>query len=154
MSTYKRPNKKYGKFPDKLVEKISRNKLCVDLIGTYFISTKSKKENLHLKAVTKIDLATVWFEMSQYDDKRAINTANLVETTWLSRYPRLTEITYDQGEEFIGHEFQKSLIETEYRIIAKPSTSGNSMSNMILKWIHQVLGNLVRTFNIQQTYVD
>ena len=28
------------------------------------------------------------------------------------------------------------------------------MSNEILEQIHQVLGNLVRTFNIQQTYVD
>ena len=28
------------------------------------------------------------------------------------------------------------------------------MSNAILELIHQVLGNLVRNFNIQQTYVD
>ena len=28
------------------------------------------------------------------------------------------------------------------------------MYNAILEQIHQVLGNLVRTFNIQQTYVD
>ena len=28
------------------------------------------------------------------------------------------------------------------------------MSNAILERIHQVIGNLVRTFNIQQTYVD
>ena len=28
------------------------------------------------------------------------------------------------------------------------------MSNAVLEQIHQVLGNLVRTFNIQQTYVD
>ena len=27
------------------------------------------------------------------------------------------------------------------------------MSNVILERIHQVLGNLVRTFNLQQTYV-
>ena len=28
------------------------------------------------------------------------------------------------------------------------------MSNAVLKQIHQVLGNLVRTYNITQTYVD
>ena len=28
------------------------------------------------------------------------------------------------------------------------------MSNAILERIHQVIGNLVRTFNVQQTYVD
>ena len=67
---------------------------------------------------------------------------------WLSRYPRPKEIAYDQGKEFIGHEFRKSLIETEYGRTAKPSTSGNPMPNAILERIHQVLGNPVHTFNI------
>ena len=61
---------------------------------------------------------------------------------------------YDEGKEFIGHEFIKSLIETEYRITAKPITLVNPMPNAILERIYQILGNLVRTFNIQQTYVD
>ena len=45
-----------------------------------------------------IDPVTVWLEITQYDDKRAILIANLVETTWLSRYPRPMDITYDQGK--------------------------------------------------------
>ena len=49
---------------------------------------------------------------------------------------------------------RKSPIETEYRITAKPSISRNPMSNTALEWIHQVIRNLVRTFNISQTYVD
>ena len=44
-----------------------------------------------------IDPVTRWFEKVQYDDKRAISIANLVKTTWLYRYPRPTETTYDQG---------------------------------------------------------
>ena len=44
-----------------------------------------------------IDPVTGWFEITQYDDKRAISITNLVETTWLSRYPRPIEIKYDQG---------------------------------------------------------
>ena len=32
------------------------------------------------------------------------------------------EIIYDQGSEFIGHEFRKYLIEIEYGIVARPST--------------------------------
>ena len=83
-----------------------------------------------------------------------ISTASLVETTWLSRYHRPTEITYDEGSEFIGNEFIKSLIQYTYGISDKPSTLGNPMSNALLKRINQVLGNLVRTFNISQTYVD
>ena len=52
-----------------------------------------------------IDPVTGWFEIVQYDDKRSITIANLVETAWLSRYPISKEITYDQGKEFIGNEF-------------------------------------------------
>ena len=44
-----------------------------------------------------IDPVTGWFEIAQYEDKIEISIANLVETTWLSRYPRPIEITYDQG---------------------------------------------------------
>ena len=50
-----------------------------------------------------IDPVTGWFEITQYDDKRAISIAELVETTWLTRYPRPMEIMSDQIQEFIGH---------------------------------------------------
>ena len=73
---------------------------------------------------------------------------------WLSRYPRPKEITYDQGSEFIGPKFRKYLIRTEYGITAKPRTSGNTIYNAILEQIHQVLGNLVRNFNIKQKKID
>ena len=33
----------------------------------------------------------------QYDDKKAVTIANLVKTTWLTRYPRPMEIMHDQG---------------------------------------------------------
>ena len=59
-----------------------------------------------------------------------------------------------QGSEFISHEFRKDLVEEEYGINAKPSTLVNTMSNTALEQIHQVFGNLVRNFNISQTYVD
>ena len=32
-----------------------------------------------------INRITGWFEITQYNDKREISIANLVETTWLSR---------------------------------------------------------------------
>ena len=32
--------------------------------------------------------------------------SNLVETTWLTRYPCPVEIMYDKGSEFIGREFK------------------------------------------------
>ena len=74
---------------------------------------------------------------------------NLFETTWLYSYPIPIVITYYQVSELFGHEFRKYIIETEYGITAKPSTLGNPIPNAILEWIHQVIGNLVRDFNIQ-----
>ena len=79
-----------------------------------------------------IDPVTGWFETLLYEDKTEIPIANSVETTCLSRYPIPTEVMYDQGKEFIGHEFRKSLIEMEYRITDEPSTSRNPMSNAVL----------------------
>ena len=95
-----------------------------------------------------INPVTGWCEVVRYDDKMAIIIVNLVETKWLYRYPRPIDITYDQGKEFIGHEFRIPPIETEYGITYKPSTSGHPKSNAILERIHQVLKNLVRTYNI------
>ena len=45
-----------------------------------------------------IDPVTGWFEVIQYNNKRTISIANLVETTWLSRYTTIPmEITYEQA---------------------------------------------------------
>ena len=48
----------------------------------------------------------------------------------------------------------KYIIETEYGVTSKPSTSGNHVSNAVLERICHVLVNLVRAYNIYQTYVD
>ena len=101
-----------------------------------------------------INSVTGLFKITQYNNKIVISIASLVETIWLSRYLIPMEITYLQWSEFIGNEFSKYLIEREYGISAKKITSGNTNSNDILERIQQVLGNLVRTFNIQQKYVD
>ena len=64
------------------------------------------------------------------------------------------EITYDQGSELIRNKSRKYLIEEEYGIVAKPSNLVNTTSNARLECITQVLGNLVHTYNIKETYID
>ena len=64
------------------------------------------------------------------------------------------EIMYDQGVEFLGHEFKNSLIENEYGIKTKSDSPGNPQSRAIIEILHQVLGDLVRTYNLQETYID
>ena len=80
--------------------------------STLYHKEKGQEKNLHLKAIMMINPVTGWFEIAQYDGKIVIYIANFVETVWLSRYLRLIEIRHDQGSEFNGHEFIKSLIET------------------------------------------
>ena len=69
-------------------------KLCLYLIVPYVIILKGHKENLNIIAVTMIEPVTVWFKITKYGNKRAIQIAELVEPTWLTRYPRPMEITY------------------------------------------------------------
>ena len=45
-----------------------------------------------------IDTVTLLFEITQYNDNISISIANLVETTWMSIYPRPMDITYYQGK--------------------------------------------------------
>ena len=93
----KRSTKKYGYLPEKETEAYPWEKLCVDTIGPYTIKNKTTNETLVLWAVTMIDPATSWFEIKSIVDKTAINVAQVVETTWLTRYPWPQEIMYNRG---------------------------------------------------------
>ena len=46
------------------------------------------------------------------------------------------------------------MIEHEFGIKTKPSSFGNPQANAIIERIHQVLGNLIHSFNLHDTYVD
>jgi hypothetical protein len=149
---FKKQKKNYGHLPAKVAEGDPWEQLCVDLIGPYTVERKGKKP-LQLQAVTMIDPATGWFEIIEYPDKRSITIANLVEQAWLSRYPWPTLITYDQGSEFIGHQF-KNMMEDDYGVKTKPITVRNPQANAIIERIHQVLGNLIRTFDNEERTID
>ena len=125
--------------------------MCIDLIGPYTIRRKGQAD-LNTKCVTMIDPATGWFEIHEYDDKRAITVANIAEQEWFSRYPWPTQVTYDRGSEFIGHEFQTML--GDYGVKKKPITTRNPQANAIVERVHQTIGNIVRTFELQDNYLD
>ena len=100
-----------------------------------------------------IDPATGWFEIHQYNDKRSITVANIAEQEWFSRYPWPTQVTYDRGSEFIGKDFQ-SMIKNDYGIKGKPITVRNPQANAIVERVHQVIGNIIRTFELESNYLD
>jgi hypothetical protein len=74
----KKQRKKYGLLPEKIAKSTPWDKLCVDLIGPYNIR-RMDKTTLICRCVTMIDPATGWFEIYQYNDKRSITVANIVE---------------------------------------------------------------------------
>ena len=93
-----------------------------------------------------IDPATGWFEMREIKDKYPYTIANLVEQTWLTRYPWPTQITYDKGTEFM-REFT-DMIEKDYGIKRRGASVRNPQANAILERIHKTIGNIIRTFEL------
>ena len=148
----KRKVKKYGWLPPKEAEAIPWDRMCIDLIGPYKIKRKGRKQ-LICKCVTMIDPATGWFEIHQFDDKRSITVANIAEQEWFARYPWPTQVTYDRGSEFIGKDFQK-MIKNDYGVKGKPITVRNPQANAIVERVHQVIGNMIRTFELEDNYLD
>ena len=108
---------------------------------------------LTCKAVTMIDPATGWFEVVQYPDKKAITVANLIEQQWLTRYPWPSIMTYNKGPEFVGQDFRRMVTE-DYGIKVKAASVRNPQANAIIERIHQTIGNIVRTFELQDNYLD
>ena len=125
--------------------------LCVNLIGPYKIQRKGKgkgkgKEDIKLWCPTMIDPATGWFEMQQIENKTAAEVADICEKTWFTRYPFPQRITLDRGTEFMT-EFVK-MVKDDYGLKIKAITR-NPQANAIIERVHQTIGNIIRTFNVQ-----
>jgi len=141
----KSSNKKYGLIPPKEPECIPWHTLCVDLIGPYLFGSKDKQVKLH--AMTMIDPATGWFEIVEVPNKRADEISNLLETTWLTRYPWPTQVIMDRGREF-NAEVAK-MLRDDYGITKKLITTRNPQANSIVERVHKVCHDMIRTRGIR-----
>ena len=94
-----------------------------------------------------IDPATGWFEIAKIQNKRANEVANVLEHTWLMRYPWPTEVRMDRGKEFAAK--VAAALKNEYGIIRKIITTRNPQASSIIERIHQVVGNMIRTNHLQ-----
>ena len=154
----KRNNKRnYGLLPEKKAESEPWEILCVDLIGPYPIPTVGRRKKnepapLQLWAVTMIDPATGWLEIKDIKTKRADVVSNVIEKTWLTRYPRPSVITLDRGKEFMAE--VTKMIKNDYGIKKRPITVRNPQANSIIERVHQTISNIIRTFAIYDTTVD
>jgi hypothetical protein len=145
-------HKKYGKLPPKKEpETIPWHTLCIDLIGPYTFGPDPKKgekdKRTTLHCLTMIDPATGWFEITDIPNKRADYIANMLEYTWLTRYPWPTEIRMDRGKEFAAE--VSAALKDQYGIVRKLITTRNPQANSIIERIHQVIGDMLRTRDIR-----
>ena len=143
-------NKKFGHVPAKEPETIPWHTLCIDLIGPYKIGKIRKPkhpEETRLHCLTMIDPATSWFEIVEVPDKQADTIANLLELTWLSRYPWPTEIVMDRGREFKAE--VEEAIKHQYGIKRKLITTRNPQANAMVERVHQTIATMLRSSEIK-----
>jgi hypothetical protein len=115
-------------------------------------------------ALTMINPASSWFKIAELPivkrlhqqtvngkdqliadeifDKTLKRIAKLVNKTWLCRYPRCCHLIYDNRSEFELH-FEYNC--ESYGIKRKPTMVKNTQANGILEHVHQVLGQMLRT---------
>ena len=95
-----------------------------------------------MKALTIIDVGTFLLEIVPYDDKQAVSIAKLFDQEWLCRYPRPERVIHDNGNEFIGAEFQEMI--HNFDITPKPTTVKNPQANSVIERVHLTIGNRCR----------
>ena len=147
---YKKKRKKYGKLPSKVVDLTPWECVCVDLIGPYTVTDKMGNDRV-LTAMTFIDPATGWFEVTEIPEKNSARISQIFNNTWLSRYPRPQKVIFDNGNEF-KKDFLPLL--KDFAIKPTPTTIKNPQANAILERVHQVLGDMLRTKNLQNYDFD
>ncbi len=149
--------------------------LCVDLIGPYTLKGQVGS-NMNFMCLTMINPTTSWFKIVElptvdlvttvppinkgkqatssnnttvaetYFDKSSAQISYLVYKTWFCRYPHCRYIIYNNESKFKLH-FQ-SLCDT-YGLKRKPTSVKNPQANAILESIHAVLGNMLRTSELE-----
>jgi hypothetical protein len=98
-----------------------------------------------------LDPATGWFEIAQYaDDKHSISIASIVEQQWLARYPLPTQIIFDRGSEFTGHEFIE-MVTKDYGIKKKLILAVEIHKQMQYKNVSTKLSVI---YEIENNYLD
>eukprot|EP00957_Ditylum_brightwellii_P178626 13605834-Ditylum_brightwellii.AAC.1 len=84
--------------------------------------------------------------------KRADIIANIVETTWLTRYPNPAQVVLDRGKEFVA-EFSEMILR-DHGVKKRPITVRNPQTNSIIERIYQTIGSMIRLFEAHSTDID
>ena len=97
--------------------------------------------------MTMIDPATNWFEIVPIKDPDSDSCQKAFDSYWLARYPRPQEVGFDNGKEF---KWLFAKLCKNYGLKQKPTMDYSIQANAILERVHQVLGNHLRIFELDQ----
>jgi hypothetical protein len=139
-------SKKYGKIPLPINKTIAPwEEVPVNLIGPWDVQYNSikipgKATIEKIQGLTIIDKATGWPEFIAIRNKTIYHIAILFDSEWLCCYPQPARVVYDNGNEFVGQEFQELL--ASYRIKAVSTTMRNPRSNGVVDCVHLTMGDM------------
>jgi hypothetical protein len=84
-------------------------------------------------------------------DKRSQKGMDAFHSNWICRYSRTIQVTFENVSEFKS--VFKEMCYT-LGIKCRPTTSYNPGGNSIIDRIHQVMGNLLRSFELEERELD
>ena len=146
----KKQRKSYGKLPTKTAEDpVPWKRVNLDMIGSWTVQTPTKTHQL--QALTMIDPATGWFEIKAVANAQANEIQAAFDDVWLSHYPRPQYLGYNNGNEY-KKEFEQ--MRRNYRMQKRTSLEYNPQSNGIIERVHQVIGDMLRTFELEEMELD
>ena len=98
----------------------------MDLICPYKVQAVDGKVH-GIQALSMIDPTMSWFKIIEVNKKLSETISLKVDQESFNRYPFPMSVTFDQGCEFIGKEFQSLVM--PYRVNPQPSMVCNPHSN-------------------------
>ena len=135
----------------KLAETTKWRRVNVDFWGPKTVRNKNGY-TYEIYVMSMVDPVTGWPELVQlYGPPSAYKCQQALDSVWLSRYPRPEEIGMDNGGKFAG---VFTDLCNNMGLKKKPSNSWNPQSNAILERIHQVLGDGLRAFDLDNIDID
>ena len=124
------------------------DEIAVDFIGPWSVKDQYGR-NHKFTALTVIDTVTTYCEVILLENKTAEHVGWQLENQWLARYPRPERCVFDQGNEFLGEDFQAVL--RKHGIHPAGSTVKNPQSNAVCERLHQSIGNSLRALTHDNT---
>ena len=131
----------YGELPPRNAVNMAWQDVAINLIGPWTFTVNDASYTFC--ALTMIDTVTNYCELIRINNKSAAHVGQKFENEWLSWYPHPQSCIYNQGNEFLGFQFQQHL--HCYNIHSKVSMVKNLQSNAAAECLHQTVTNILHS---------